>query len=575
MASFDSKVIDVPQMEQVLKQFDRLVQQILEDPTQRIQHIYDSTIEMDLTEQFHLARIGPVSLPAEEVYSSVKSTWIVNPNDQECLVPPGGVAKYTNDGSVIIIRAKDAQIGQLKLRNKTLNGCAAITTVTQQKLQRVWSQVLDIPCEDILLDDSFFDLGGDSIRAIKLVSEARMGGLQLTVTTIFDHRSLFDMAEHAVEARPSVVISQEYTPFSLLDVTDVDAFISKMTPLLAWPGWKIVDAYPSRPLQGIAVLGTVQLPRYSMRYELFYMDTVLDRNQLFQSCQEIVSRNEILRTVFVEHEGISLGVVVDDLPCRIIEYEIERDVEAFSQKLYDVNVQSRIPLGSPFLKFFFVRHVDGPSSLIMRISHAQYYEISLPILLQQLSALYEGRTVPKSLPFSSQHSVLITVATLPTAACALCLARRLSLDDVIFGEVVSGRNIGLPNADAIVGPLWQYIPVRVKFADEWSAMDLLRKLSIKDCTDWPETVDWFDSVVHQDVEHVEGLSFMAASSLMQTIYLHFEPLREIKVQAFPMGDILCIEVVTVESWSDFAVSLLDEKVDTIGQLVNHVHSRIL
>ncbi|KAK4862314.1 hypothetical protein LT330_003452 [Penicillium expansum] len=544
MASFDSKVIDVPQMEQVLKQFDRLVQQILEDPTQRIQHIYDSTIEMDLTEQFHLARIGPVSLPAEEVYSSVKSTWIINPNDQECLVPPGGVgellieseAKYTNDGSVIIIRAKDAQIGQLKLRNKTLNGCAAITTVTQQKLQRVWSQVLDIPCEDILLDDSFFDLGGDSIRAINLVSEARMGGLQLTVTTIFDHRSLFDMAEHAVEARPSVVISQEYTPFSSLDVTDVDAFISKMTPLLAWPGWKIVDAYPSRPLQGIAVLGTVQLPRYSMRYELFYMDTVLDRNQLFQSCQEIVSRNEILRTVFVEHEGISLGVVVDDLPCRIIEYEIERDVEAFSQKLYDVNVQSRIPLGSPFLKFFFVRHVDGPSSLIMRISHAQYDEISLPILLQQLSALYEGRPVPKSLPFSSQHSVLITVATLPTAACALCLARRLSLDDVIFGEVVSGRNIGLPNADAIVGPLWQYIPVRVKSADEWSAMDLLRKLSIKDCTDWPETVDWFDSVVHQDVEHVEGLSFMAASSLMQTIYLHFEPLRDIKVQAFPMGD---------------------------------------
>lgn len=185
----------------------------------------------------------------------------------------------------------------------------------------------------------------------------------------------------------------------------------------------------------------------------------------------------------------------------------------------------------------------------------------------------------------------ITVATLPTAAWALCLARRLSLDDVTFGEVVSGRNIDLPNADAVVGPSWQYVPVRVKFADGWSAMDLLRfvqrqhlesaqfegiglKEIIKDCTDWPETVDWFDSVVHQDVEHVEGLSFMAASSRMQTIYPHFEPLREIKVQAFPKGDTLCIEVVTVESWSDFAVSLLDEIVDTVAQLVNQVHSRI-
>ncbi|CAI7588210.1 unnamed protein product [Penicillium glandicola] len=677
MASFDSKTIDVPQMEQALKQFDRLVQQILEDPTQRIQHIYDSTIETDVTEQYRLAKIGPASLPAEELYSAVTSTWIVNPNDQECLVPPGGVgellveseselasgnlvanptwfknptrlyktnqlAKYTNDGSVIIIRAKDAQIGQLKPRNKPVNGCVAITTVAQKKLQRVWSQILDIPSEDILLDDSFFDLGGDSIRAMKLVSEARMDGLQLTVTTIFDHRSLFDMAEHAVEAQPSVVASQEYAPFSSLDVTDADAFIDKITPLLAQPEWKIVDAYPSRPLQEIAVQGTVQLPRYSMRYELFYMDTVVDHTQLFQSCQELVSRNEILRTVFVEHEGVSLGVVVDELPCQIIEYEIESDVEAFSQKLCDVDVQSRIPLGSPFLKFLFVRHVDGPSSLIMRISHAQYDEICLPILLQQLSALYEGRQVPKSLPFSSYvghvtrtnlpvsipywrdllqgssmtriqpdipvvsaaHFAIskdvniaarpreITVATLPTAAWALCLARRLSLVDVTFGEVVSGRNIDLPNADAIVGPSWQYVPVRVKFANEWTAMDLLQfvqrqhlesaqfegiglKEIIKDCTDWPDTIDWFDSVVHQDVEHVEDLSFMAASSRMQTIYPHFEPLREIKVQAFPKGDTLCIEVVTVESWSEFAVALLDEIVDTVGQLVNQVHSKIL
>ncbi|KAJ5517003.1 hypothetical protein N7527_008563 [Penicillium freii] len=677
MASFDSKTIDVPQMEQALKQFDRLVQQILEDPTQRIQHIYSSTIETDVTEQCRLAKIGPASLPAEELYSAAISTWIVNPNDHECFVPPGGVgellveregelasgnlvanptwfkdqtklyttnqlAKYTNDGSVIIIRARDARIGQLKSRTRNLNGFAAITTAAQQKLQRVWSQVLDIPCEDILLDDSFFDLGGDSIRAMKLVSEARMDGLQLTVTTIFDHRSLFDMAAHAVEVQPSVITSQDYVPFSSLDVTDVDAFINKMTPLLAQPEWKIVDAYPSRPLQEIAVQGTVQLPRYSMRYELFYMDTVVDHTQLFQSCQELVSRNEILRTVFVEHEGVSLGVVVDGLPCQIIEYEIESDVEAFSQKLCDVDVQSRIPLGSPFLKFLFVRHVDGPSSLIMRISHAQYDEICLPILLQQLSALYEGRPVPKSLPFSSYVSHVtrtnlpvsipywrdllrgssmtriqpdipvvsaahfaiskdvniaarpreITVATLPTAAWALCLARRLSLDDVTFGEVVSGRNIDLPNVDAIVGPSWQYVPVRVKFGDEWSAMDLLRSVQrqhlqsaqfegiglkeiIKDCTDWPETVDWFDSVVHQDVEHVEGLSFMAASSRMQTIYPHFEPLREIKVQAFPRGDTLCIEVVTVESWSEFAVSLLDEMVDTVGQLVNQVHSRVL
>jgi aryl carrier-like protein len=552
------------------------------------------------------------------------------------------LAKYTNKGSVIIIRAKDAQVGQSRPRSKRRDSGKIVTTVPEQKLQRLWGQILDVPFEDILLDDDFFDLGGDSIRAMKLVSEARVEGLQLTVTTIFDHRTFSDMAEHAVEAQPAETVAREYVPFSTLDITDMDSFVADIRPKLAQPEWQVIDAYPSRPLQEIAVQGTVQLPRYSVRYELFYMDTVVDRDQLFRSCQELVSSNEILRTMFVEHHGVSLGVVVDDIKCPIVEYEIDTDIEAFSQKVCEVDIQARINLGSPFVKFFFVQHVNGPSSLLMRISHAQYDEICLPILLQQLSALYEGRSAPKSLPFSSYvdhvlcanlpisipywrnllqgssmtkiqpdipivssaHFAIskdvsiaarprdITVATLPTAAWALCLARRLSISDVTFGEVVSGRNIDLPSADAVVGPSWQYAPVRVKFADDWTAMDLLRfvqrqhlesaqyegmglKEIVRQCTDWPETVDWFDSVVHQDVEHVEGLSFMAASSRMQTVYPHFEPLREIKVQAFPKGDTLCIEVVTVESWSDFAVALLDEVVETVGHLVHQVHEKIL
>ncbi|KAJ5794139.1 AMP-dependent synthetase/ligase [Penicillium paradoxum] len=155
----------------------------------------------------------------------------------------------------------------------------------------------------------------------------------------------------------------------------------------------------------------------------------------------------------------------------------------------------------------------------------------------------------------------ITVTTLPTASWAPCLTRRLAVDDVTVGEVVSDRDIDLPNADAVIGPLWQYVPVRVKFANEGSAMDLLRFLKrqllesanfegiglkqIQNCTDWPETVDWFHSVVHQDIDNVEDLSVMAASSRMQTIYPHFAPLWEIERQPFPKGDTQCIEVVVV------------------------------
>ncbi|KAL4891454.1 hypothetical protein BDV59DRAFT_203622 [Aspergillus ambiguus] len=683
MASFDSKTVDVPQMDQALKHFDRIIQHILVDPTQRVQDIFTATRETDImTQQKQLAFTGPGSLPAEEPYVGTVATWIVNPSDHEQLMPSGAVgellmqrdgvselthglvatpswlasdiptyssnqlAKYTADGRVIIIRRKDEQIASIVgARNRKEPHDKSLVPITpkQQKLQNVWAQVLDIPAEEISLNDNFFDLGGDSIRAMKLVSEARMDGLKLTVTTVFDHRQLFDMTDHAeaTEIGPSVAVP--YTPFSTLDIPDVQSFIeNNVRPALSQPEWKITDIYPSRPLQEIAVQGTVCLPRYSVRYEIFYMDVAVNRQKLFDSCSELIARNEILRTVFIQHEGVSYGVVVEDHPCQIVEYDIDTDLEEFSRKVCDVDVQSTIRPGSPFCKYFFVQHVDGRSSLILRISHAQYDEICLPILLQQLSALYEDRTVPKSLPFSSfvahtrsenipaaipywrgllegsamtklqpeipsdptNHFAVfkevsiasrprdITVATLPTAAWALCLARRLSKQDVVFGEVVSGRNNELAHADSVVGPCWQYVPVRVAFQPEWTARDLLQTVQrqhlasarfegmglkeiVAQCTDWPASVDWFDTVVHQDVEHVEDLSFLGASSCMQTVYPHFEPLREIKVQAFPRGDMLGIEIVTVGSWKALAESLLEEMLEAISQLVTRVDSPVL
>ncbi|KAL5356154.1 hypothetical protein BJX96DRAFT_171343 [Aspergillus floccosus] len=683
MASFDSKTVDVPHMDRALRHFDRIVQRILADPTQTVQDVLEVTKDSDvMPEQQQLASAGPESLPAEEAYAGTMATWIVNPNNHEQLVPSGAVgellvqreissgpnnvlvstpswlqssiptystnqlAKYTADGRIIILRRKDEQVASIagaRNRKEPHDKSLVPATPKQRKLQHVWAQVLDIPTEDIVLSDDFFDLGGDSIRAMKLVSEARMEGLKLTVTTVFDHRQLFDMAEHGEEIQTAPVAAASYTAFSTIDVPDVQTFVENaIRPALAQPTWKITDVYPSRPLQEIAVQGTVQLPRYSVRYELFYMDVAVDRQKLFDSCRELVARNEILRTVFVQHENTSYGVVIEDHPCPIVEYEVDADLEDFSRKVCDVDVQSTICLGSPFCKFFFAQHVDGRSSLILRISHAQYDEICLPILLKQLSALYEDRTVPMGLPFSSfvahtlrenipasipywrdllqgssmtklqpetpldptKHFAVfkevsiatrprdVTIATLPTAAWALCLARRLSTQDVVFGEVVSGRNTELPNADSVVGPCWQYVPVRVAFQPGWTAQDLLRTVQrqhlasarfegmglkeiVAQCTDWPATVDWFDTVVHQDVEHVEDLSFLGASSRMQTVYPHFEPLREIKVQAFPRGDMLGIEIVTVESWKGLAECLLEEMVQAVSQLVTRVDMPVL
>ncbi|MDV6287801.1 phosphopantetheine-binding protein [Streptomyces sp. UP1A-1] len=49
--------------------------------------------------------------------------------------------------------------------------------------------------ESVGVDDGFFDLGGDSILSIQLVSRARAKGLTLSVRDVFEHQSVAHIAE--------------------------------------------------------------------------------------------------------------------------------------------------------------------------------------------------------------------------------------------------------------------------------------------------------------------------------------------------------------------------------------------
>lgn len=53
-----------------------------------------------------------------------------------------------------------------------------LTNEQERKIQRVWATVLGLPCEAIDVDDSFFQLGGESVAAIRLTAAARRMGLQ-------------------------------------------------------------------------------------------------------------------------------------------------------------------------------------------------------------------------------------------------------------------------------------------------------------------------------------------------------------------------------------------------------------
>ncbi|MEA5503584.1 amino acid adenylation domain-containing protein [Halotia wernerae UHCC 0503] len=72
-------------------------------------------------------------------------------------------------------------------------GYVAPRTQIEQQLALVWMEVLGV--ERVGIYDNFFDLGGDSLFAIKLISQANRAGFQLKTEQIFQYQVLADLAQ--------------------------------------------------------------------------------------------------------------------------------------------------------------------------------------------------------------------------------------------------------------------------------------------------------------------------------------------------------------------------------------------
>ncbi|HLG64309.1 MAG TPA: phosphopantetheine-binding protein [Ktedonosporobacter sp.] len=66
------------------------------------------------------------------------------------------------------------------------------STVVEESLARIWAEVLGL--DRVGIHNNFFELGGDSIRSIQVVSRAFAAGLQLTPRHIFQHQTIAELA---------------------------------------------------------------------------------------------------------------------------------------------------------------------------------------------------------------------------------------------------------------------------------------------------------------------------------------------------------------------------------------------
>jgi amino acid adenylation domain-containing protein len=92
-----------------------------------------------------------------------------------------------------------AALPALEGRRPTLeHAFAPPRSVAERVLAEAWCETLDL--DRVGIDDNYFELGGDSIQCIQIVSIARRRGWLVTPQLLFDHPTLAELARRAVSA---------------------------------------------------------------------------------------------------------------------------------------------------------------------------------------------------------------------------------------------------------------------------------------------------------------------------------------------------------------------------------------
>ncbi|UKZ78669.1 NRPS [Trichoderma virens FT-333] len=394
-----------------------------------------------------------------------------------------------------------------ELRGIALGTKRQPTTDVEIRLQQLWSQVLNVSAEVIGLDDNFFLLGGQSISALKLITAARLTGLQFSVADVFQHPKLHSLAKVLSEVARSNDI-EEVPAFSLLGSSpDVPTWRADIAKSLNLETAMIEDMYPCTALQeGLMALSARNLGDYVLQQILDLSD--VDMDAFKDAWEQTVQSNPILRTRIVQHSKLGLLQVVVKESIRWVQAS---NVDKYLQD----DLSLPMGLGQPLVRYAFIN--DGSSSqgqFVFTIHHSLYDGWSLPRVLASVNQAYNGKTLPRNpgfnifvkylmehgeddteaywqsmfascepqafptLPTSIQepkadstadhqcalrlpaHSD-ITLSNLVRAAWAIVHQQRTGSTDVVFGAILSGRNAPVVDIENIIGPTIATVPVVV------------------------------------------------------------------------------------------------------------------
>jgi amino acid adenylation domain-containing protein/non-ribosomal peptide synthase protein (TIGR01720 family) len=234
-------------------------------------------------------------------------------------------------------------------------------TPEEEALAAIWRDVIGL--EEIYVFDNFFEIGGDSLMTIRILSRASREGLKIAPEQFFQHPTIAAQA-------------------ALVDKEDNDV---EMGPAAPGPA-------PLLPIQHWFFSNVRTHSHHWNQSYLFEIDEAFETLELERAIATLLQRHDSLRTQFCRSGSTWLAEVVETAGVSVELVALEEDnVETRKKRIVDVarRLNSGFELGrAPLLRACHFADAPGkPNFLLLVIHHLLVDVESWRILMADLEAL--------------------------------------------------------------------------------------------------------------------------------------------------------------------------------------------
>ncbi len=205
-------------------------------------------------------------------------------------------------------------------------------------------------CEKVSTLDNFFDIGGDSLKAIELTGQLESRGYDVQIRTIFDCETILDLAKE-LTAKAVETVKVKYG--------------------------NVIPATPAQMRVYTAQSMNADSTLYNIPY-VFKVDS-LDVNRLQIAVNKLIERHESLRTHFENQSG-HIMQVIDDTAVVTVELLSSDDVLQFIRP-FDLEK-------SPLIRVGYYEN-----TVMIDIHHIVSDGGTMPVFFKELNEFYMGRDV--------------------------------------------------------------------------------------------------------------------------------------------------------------------------------------